>query len=274
MAGWREVKSHHPHRTQSASRTRRAAQVPGVSPGRDPGSPDEVLALQGVVGNQAASQLIAGSGPAVTRPARAPAASTSKRRAEGSPEGGHHRRRSSRLNVEHDLNKPTLAFSASYTGVRTQKLNDAQDIGFNQEATLSRPVGAPQSVESYYEFRQEVRDGYEVEAHKGESQPLGTSFAQDGPYKPPYKNEVIAKAPGYLRFTDDPGFSTGRKIPSGRWLNWYRVFFRWKVKRKETGKEWTSPTVEHSMKAPYDEGKDVRVQARAAANANWTVDLS
>src|SRR5258707_152801 len=102
MAGWREVKPNNPQRTQTVNRTDRAAPVPAVSPGRDPRSPDEVLALQSAVGNRAASELIAGSGAAVARPARAPAAPKGKRRAEGSPEGGHHRRRSSRLNVEHD----------------------------------------------------------------------------------------------------------------------------------------------------------------------------
>jgi hypothetical protein len=271
MSVWREVRARSPQWTEPANRVSRATPVPA---GLDVSSPDEVLALQSAVGNRATSRLIAGTGPGVGRPFRA-RSSTKRGRAEDEPESGHSRRKSSRLNVEHDLDKPILTFGpSSYTGVTTQKLDDAQDFSFNQTATLSRPVGAPQSVESYYEFRQEVRDGWEVSTRPSESQAMKTAFVQDGPYRPPYNSEVITNAPGSISFADDPGFSTDRKIPSGRWLNWYKVFFRWKVKRKATGNEWISPAVGHSLEAQYDEGEDVAVEATAAAPNTWIVDLS
>ena len=270
MSLWREVGTSSPQWTQPANRVGRAIPVPASLDAR---SPDEVLALQSAVGNRATSQLIAGSGPGVGRPSRAPT-STKRKRADPEPESGQSRRKSSRLTVDHDLNKPILDFESSYTGVRTQKLDAAQNFGFNQTATLRRPDGAQQSVESYYEFRQEVRDGYETPTDPGGSQELGTSFDQDEFYEPPYDNEVIENEPGHIRFTDDPGFSTTSKIPVDHWLNWYRVYFRWKVKRKETGTEWTSPEVGHSVDAPYNEGEDVRVRARPAPGKTWTVNLS
>lgn len=270
MSVWREVGTRSPQWTKPANRVGRATPVPA---GLDARSPDEVIALQSAVGNRATSRLIAGSGPGLGRPSRAPT-STKRKNTEAEPESGHSRRKSSRLNVEHDLDKPILTFTSSYTGVGTQKLDDTQEFSFNQTATLSRPLGAPQSVESYYEFRQEVRDGWESPTDASGSRALRTAFVQDGPYRPPYNNEVITNAPGYISFDDDPGFSTTSKIPSGQWLNWYKVFFRWKVKRKETGREWISPAVGHSVDAPYHEGEDVVVRARAAADKTWTVNLS
>jgi hypothetical protein len=278
MALWREVKPKRPKRAQPAGRADRAPAVTS-----EPGSAAEVLALQKAVGNHATSALLAGAGPAVGRPSRAPESSKRKRAAGSPPEGSaaegqHQRRRSSRLKLDDnvDLDKPTLAFNnSSYDGAKTQKLDATQSLNFHQAATLSKPVGAPQSVDYYYEFRQEVRDGYDTtDKSKDGSKALQSNFVQDGPYKPSYNNEVITKTSQYIKFTDDPGFSTTTKIPSGHWLNWYKVFFRWKVKRKETGKEWTSPVVGHSIESTYDEGKDAPVTARPAGNTSWTVDLS
>jgi hypothetical protein len=276
MVVWRQVgkSAQRPpsQRTEPAGRT---VPVSPVSPDLGPRSPEEVLALQRTLGNQATSDLLARRGPGarseVAPPARTQGTSTGSKRQLEEPTAPPPRR-SARLAAEYDLDKPTLSFNSRYTGARTQKLNEAQEFMFDQQARLARPNGAPQSVETYYEFRQEVRDGYESEGST--AQALGTAFVQDGPYRPNYNDEMIDNAPGAITFQDTPGFSHDRRIPVREWLNWYKVFFRWRVKRKETNKEWVSPEVGHSVEAPYDEDKDVAVNARAAGDRQWPVDLS
>lgn len=266
MAGWREVKPNDPVRA-TPGRVQPAAPVAA-----EPGSPADVLAKQESVGNRATSELLAGA--KVEAPSRAPQPSTSKRRREeGSPEGQPERRRSTRNKEDENVDlDPILKFKSSYEGVSTQKLDEAQSIGFAQEATLTKPSAAKKRVDEYYEFRQEVRDGYEsTDKSKDGSQPLGKKFVQDQTFEPPYEGETTARDKEYITFVDNPGWSTSSKIGAGYWLKWYTVFFRWKVKRKSTGKEWTSPEVKHSVESTYDDGNDAEVKAEVAGNKRWTV---
>jgi hypothetical protein len=260
-----------------------AAQTEGV--GRQM-SPDTLLGLQGSVGNQAVTRMVQAASvqpsteDAVMAGLAHDGGGASRRDKRKRPEKGSGSdeekpppRRATRASGKtFDLAHPILKFSSSYQGPRTQKLDATQAMGFDQDATLQRPNGAPQRVSFYYEFRQQVRDGYEAEDGSGHA--LGTNFVQDGPYRPPYTNEVITDAQDTINFHDNPGFSTGSRIQADQWLKWYKVFFRWKVKRKDTNSEWTSPEVSHSLDSPYNDGDDNSITTTSSPDATWAVDCS
>ncbi|MEV1085202.1 DUF4157 domain-containing protein [Streptomyces sp. NPDC050211] len=186
-----------------------------------------------------------------------------------------------------DLSRPVLTFDSEYDGVGTQRLADKQKISFRQDATLSRPDGAPQSTAYYYHFWQEVRDEYVSTDESGKEypQPLGP-WKQDLNYWPPYNNAVISNTPGSITFNDNPGWSSKRKIESGQWLKSYRVSFRWKVayangskfRRGEDGTQaqWTSPPMTHTLTSAFDANNpdaEAPVVAAPAGSGRWTVNL-
>ncbi|MEU3959977.1 DUF4157 domain-containing protein [Streptomyces buecherae] len=198
------------------------------------------------------------------------------------PTAGKRATRSSRKTF--DLSKPKLTFTSAYEGVRTQHLEEQQSIGFRQEATLSRPEGAPQATAYYYHFWQEVADNIVSTNRAGKEfkVPL-KDMEQDQKYWPPYKNAVISNTPPAITFTDNPGWSTDRHIEKGQWLKSYEVHFRWKVAwtngvkwQRGQQADWTSPTVVHRMTSDFDpEEPDApaKVVAEPAGNHEWTVNL-
>ncbi len=174
--------------------------------------------------------------------------------------------------IQFDVNRPQLAFQSAYAGVATQQLNALQNISFDQNATLSRPAGAPQSTASYYNFRQRVRDGYGGTPVGQNDHALGGAFVQDGPFRPNYGNENIINAPAAINFHDNPGFSGDRRIGAGTWLDWYEVRFEWTVSRQDgVGGTWTSPEVTHRIDSAYNAGADVAVAHASTADATWDV---
>ncbi|WP_372515747.1 DUF4157 domain-containing protein [Streptantibioticus ferralitis] len=183
-----------------------------------------------------------------------------------------------------DLNRPTLEFESAYEGPQTQRLHADQSIGFQQVAKLNNPTGAPQRAATNYHFWQEVTDSnvQNVEANGLRDQPSSRSWAQDGPYRPPYNNDVINNGQNSIEFPDNPGFSTTDRMTPGYWLKSYTISFRWKVARN-TGTWnrnipcWTSPVVTHTLQSaldPDNPGQSAPITARAAGNHTWTVDLS
>lgn len=183
-------------------------------------------------------------------------------------------RRSSRLTDTADLTRPTLTFTAQYTGASTQKLHSRQNITFRQYATLIKPHGARRDITHYYELYQEVRDGYQDTAGTGHA--VTTGWVTDGPYHPPYNagQGTITRTPGQIQFGDDPGFSTTTAIAIGSWLTSYDVYFRWRVVLKSNGNEWISPVVHHSIRCPFNAGEDVAVDSTTAGPHQWQVNLS
>lgn len=174
--------------------------------------------------------------------------------------------------AQYDLNRPRLAFQSAYAGVATQQLNALQNISFDQNATLSRPAGAPLSTATYYDFRQKVRDGYGGTPVGPHDHALGGAFVQDGPFRPNYANENIANTPAAINFHDNPGFCGDRRIGIGTWLDWYEVRFQWEVKRRDgVGGTWTSPEVTHRTDSVYNAGADVAVIHASTADATWDV---
>lgn len=215
---------------------------------------------------------------------RAPVESTGKEKIGGGGDGGgdgeepeppeKQRRTSNRLKARAaniDLDAPTLTVTTDYAGVATQKLNVRQNIGFHMVATLTKPAGATEAVDALYDFFQEVRDGFT--SHGGPPHPVGAAFVQDGPFGPNYQDPNITVTPNAIEFDDSPGFSTTSAIAVGDWLNTYDVHFQWRVRRRSTGQEWTSPAIHHSVVCQYNAGADVAVQAVPGANRNWVVDL-
>ncbi|MFE9169112.1 DUF4157 domain-containing protein [Streptomyces kebangsaanensis] len=184
-----------------------------------------------------------------------------------------------------DLSRPVLDFDSSYDGVRTQRLADKQKIGFDQDAKLSRPDGAPLATATYYHFWQEVRDEYVSTDESGKEYPKELDdWKQDLNYWPPYNNAVITNTPGSINFHDNPGWSSDRPIDAGQWLKSYQVSFRWKVayangtsfRRGVTQADWTSPSVTHTMTSAFDPDNPeaaAPVVANAAAAQRWTVQL-
>ncbi|MFE5402596.1 DUF4157 domain-containing protein [Streptomyces sp. NPDC056580] len=184
-----------------------------------------------------------------------------------------------------DLDHPTLTFTSSYTGPASQRLDADQEIGFNQAAVLHNPANAPQRVSSNYHFWQQVTDqNVQIIANDGGHRevPSSRDWVQDGPYRPNYTNAVITDAQDAITFTDDPGFSTSARMSSGYWLKSYSVSFRWKVARN-TGRwntnlpAWTSPEVTHTVTSAFDPDNpeaSVPIDARAAGNRSWLVDLT
>lgn len=178
------------------------------------------------------------------------------------------RPKSARIQSKHDVNiKPHVIFTSRYVGVSTQKLGVEQAMGFDQTATLSLAgTTAPHDLSHYYEFRQEVRDAYTDQA--GIVQPL-TAWAQDLNYQPNYTNAQTLAGKTTIVFTDQPGFSTDRKIDIGEWLISYEVYFRWKVKDKFTNDVWISPAVHHSIACAYNAGNDRPITKAAHGDENW-----
>lgn len=185
-----------------------------------------------------------------------------------------------------DLNKPVLDFTSGYTGVRTQKLYEQQNINFTQTATLRNPANAALMAASNYHFWQEVQDVFvHVDANHGpENQPEHRrNWEWDRPYGPPYRDAVITSAQNAIAFQDDPGWSTTSKLGSGYWLTSYSVSFRWKVARNAgawdmnaVANVWTSPIVTHTVTCDLDvENPDapVRVNARAAGVKHWDIAI-
>jgi hypothetical protein len=184
-----------------------------------------------------------------------------------------------------DLDHPTLTFTSSYTGPATQRLDADQDIGFTQAATLHNPDNAPQRVSTNYHFWQEVTDkNVQIIPTKDGRREERSSrgWEQDGPYRPRYTNSVIMDGQNAITFNDDPGFSTFAKMSAGYWLKSYSVSFRWKVARNTRTwnadlPAWTSPVVTHTLTSDFDPDNPdtpAPIEARAAGDRSWTVDLT
>ncbi|MFF9647199.1 eCIS core domain-containing protein [Kitasatospora aureofaciens] len=184
-----------------------------------------------------------------------------------------------------DLNRPVLEFTSEYEGPATQRLDDAQSIGFQQVARLRNPPGAPQQVATNYHFWQEVKDSNVQIVRSGTDFPATPSsrpWMQDGPYRPPYNNAVINSAQNMIEFNDNPGFSTSARMTAGYWLRSYQVSFRWKVAHaagpwSRTMPAWTSPEVTHTLHSEFDPehpDQPSPIVASPAGDFTWNVDLS
>lgn len=173
----------------------------------------------------------------------------------------------------YDANRPTLTYAGNYQGVANQQLASRQEISFNQNATLTRPHGAPQGAAFYYGFRQEVCDGYASRPAEDHDHDVG-DFEQDGPFQPDYDDENITDTGASIDFHDNPGFSGDTAIPEDHWLNWYEVRFRWTVTRadRDSG-TWISPVVTHRMDAAYTDGSNVPVVTASTPGATWDVNI-
>lgn len=283
----------HPHGTPEQVVSRLAAGRSAADLRRLP--PAAVLGLQRAVGNRATSDLLGESmsaGPLPT-PHQAPG---TKRKADamvgatggaGSPGGGasQPKRRSARLadNPDADLNRPTLSFTSSYRGARTQTLDAEQEFSFPQEATLTRPDGVrSRTAGALYHFRQEVTDSWTLVIPDDRGTPTrrrdGRGWAQDGPYQPPYDSrspgkEMIHTTADSITFEDTPGWSTTSKVGVNEWLESYQVSFRWKVRRVGGNTTWTSPVVTHTLTSPYTDGSDRPANVNPAGSRSWQVPL-
>ncbi|MGW2250120.1 eCIS core domain-containing protein [Kitasatospora sp. NPDC001660] len=222
-------------------------------------------------------------GEAVQRMPAKRDADTAGVRGSSPPSGRSTRAKSRAANL--DLNRPVLEFRSGYEGPTSQKLHDAQNIGFWQAATLKNPQGAPQRVSTNYHFWQEVTDSNVqiVESKNGFGEhPSNRQWTQDGPYRPPYTNAVIDDGQNEIKFHDNPGFSTSAKMTSGYWLKSYSVSFRWKVARRtdpwnRTMPAWTSPEVTHTLVSEFDPDNPDQaapIIADPAGDVTWNVDLS
>ncbi|MEO5644381.1 MAG: hypothetical protein ABIQ40_20620 [Bacteroidia bacterium] len=172
-----------------------------------------------------------------------------------------------------DLNRPRLAFRSAYAGVGTQQVNAQQRISFDQNATLFRPINAPQATATYYNFSQQVKDGFGSTPASAPDHAVGAAFVQDGPFHPPYNDPNITNTAPAIDFHDNPGFSNPSEIPAGDWLDWYEVRFRWQVSRADVGGGgvWTSPEVTHRMDAAYNGGANVPVVTNSTPDTSWDV---
>lgn len=172
-----------------------------------------------------------------------------------------------------DLNRPRLTYQGAYSGVATQKQNVQQQISFDQNATLTKPIGAPLAAATYYDIRQQVRDGYGTTPAVAHQHALGGGYVQDGPFRPPYNDPNITVVANSIDFHDNPGFAGPTAIPAGNWLDWYEVRFQWLVTRRDVGGggTWTSPEVTHRMDAAYNAGADVAIVQNSTAGATWDV---
>jgi hypothetical protein len=174
----------------------------------------------------------------------------------------------------YDLNRPQLTYTGAYLGVGTQQVNAQQRISFDQHAVLQRPAGAPQATDFYYNFRQEVRDGFASTPVSPTDHALGGGFVQDGPFAPPYNDPNITNAPAAIDFHDNPGFSNPSEIPAGDWLDWYEVRFQWLVSRADgggNGGTWTSPEVTHRVDSVYNGGANAPIVPVSTPNTTWNV---
>lgn len=172
--------------------------------------------------------------------------------------------------------KPVLTFTSIYKGTRTQKWDEVQEIGFQQAAQLEWNAMAPNNIDTYFEFRQYVYDKTQWAGHEPEVR----DWQLDGPYKPPYKNAQTQAGKTSITFTDEPGFSStgrsadNRKVAAGDWLQLYTVSFYWEVTRIATGQVWRSDVVTHTMMStPNIDDSDAAVNAVAAGNKRWEIDL-
>src|SRR5512143_464279 len=212
------------------------------------------------------------------------ASATTRKRAGEEGEESATKRRSQRH--KHDpKKKPILEFTSRYSGVTTQKLNETQNITFDQNATLKIPpdANAPFAIDKYYEFRQYVQDTYVERDNNGlPKPPEARPYELDGVYHPPYTRGenagVINKDKNYIRFNDVPGWSKApgksgdRRVQAGQWIDSYNLRFKWQVKGKGAEKPWESPEVHHDMDAKYNNGEDVKVNHQAAGNKTWEVE--
>jgi hypothetical protein len=192
-----------------------------------------------------------------------------KRRLEGGVEPEPKRRRSGRTAPRGaDLSPPTLAVTWRHTGVGIQKLNIAQAMGFHQVAVLTRPDGATTQVAQLYALHQEVRDCFSGHGEKPTNMGL---FRQDKTFKPPYGGESTDQTDTQITFTDDPGWSTTSLIAAGQWLTAYAVDFRWRIRNRDTGAEWVSPTITHTLTCPYADGADAAISATPDGQQTWPI---
>ncbi|MFI1195301.1 DUF4157 domain-containing protein [Micromonospora sp. NPDC020750] len=217
---------------------------------------------------------------------------TSGSRREPYPGGGGRSTRSSTRKKdqpdlpEADLNSLRLSFRSEYEGPATQRLDEKQDIGFYQVATLHAPENLPRSVTAIYDFKQQVKDSFvyyervedDGDFEKKEQRP--SAWAQDGPYQPEYDEapEAIAVGSNSIEFNDHPGWSGRVAMTPGSWLARYSVSFRWKIKRRDArGGTWTSPAVTHNFTSPFAPNNPVEsapVTATPAGNTAWDVTLT
>lgn len=185
-------------------------------------------------------------------------------------------RRSTRLASKYKPDtKPILSFRSRYKGVKTQKWNEVQEIGFEQVAKLEWNAGAPSDIANYFQLYQYV---YDAAKHVGRDEEV-RDWQLDGPYHPPYDNAQILAGKIAITFTDEPGFSStgsrgdNAKVAAGQWLESYTVSFFWEVKRIDTGAVWRSPTVTHTVtSAPAEDGSDAPVNAVAAGSKDWAIN--
>ncbi|MFF9017715.1 hypothetical protein ACF09C_32755 [Streptomyces sp. NPDC014870] len=190
--------------------------------------------------------------------------------------------------VEEEIGNPTLVFTSSYDGDEQQSLNDSNDIGFEQRATLRRADGMQTPAADAYDFWQEVSDesrqivpdSVNYQPKKGRRRPWGV----DGPFRPPYNDEDgnVINAADRITFVDNPGFSTTMRMTPGYFLVDYTVKFRWKVRKKQGGRFtkaepfWESDEMVHTVTSTFDAEKPeeaVQVNHQAAGNRTWNVQL-
>ncbi|MCH5676973.1 hypothetical protein [Streptomyces gilvus] len=285
------------------------------APGRGPMTPARTIALQRTAGNAAVSRMVAesaGAGPKV--PWAAPSTTGAKRTQEESGvergdspprqqrrvEEGPRATRSTRSGKAgtsvrgkdkaedpQPIGNPTLHFTSRYEGPGQQSLASAQEIGFEQRATLRRADGMTTRADDAYDFWQEVTDeNQQITPNAVNYRPKKSkrAWVVDGPFRPPYNTDDgnIVNEAGHITFNDSPGFSGSMKMTEGYWLCSYEVRFRWKVRRKLGGRFtknepfWTSDEMVHRVESVFDpQNPDERakITASAAGDRTWTVDL-
>ena len=229
-----------------------------------------------------------GNGPIQRSVAALPAGGSSKSSGDGSAKGVKRKRgggdekppkrqkRFTRRSLlpQVDPSSTILEFRSEYDGVDTQHLDQKEQIGFAQSATLRRPMFGANSAAHYYDFRQKVMDEYRY-AQPVHHKAMNPDFVQDNGFRPNYENDTTDNLPGLIRFNDNPGFSLENRIPVNSWLSEYEIRFRWEVTRNDgVGNTWVSPTMTHTVACVYNAGQPVDVTHNAAGNATWAVDLT
>jgi hypothetical protein len=200
------------------------------------------------------------------------------------PRGAKAKRPDPQEEPDFDLKAVRLAFDSGYEGVEVQELAGRKSIGFQQTATLHAGGAPPGGMANAYEFRQEVRDAYvayfqaDDGSYQRDEQPL-SNWEQDGDFEPDYDAdpEMIRVGASTITFEDHPGWSGQKALPAGQWLASYRVMFRWKVKRKDAGRTWTTQAVIHELTCDFDPENPVErrnVTGIAAGSRNWEKNLT
>jgi hypothetical protein len=207
---------------------------------------------------------------------------TPKRKAEDPPpQEPEPKRPRTRGSLKQPPGPPTLTVTTVYEGVKTQKLDVSQQIGFKMLATLATSENEAGAVKALYQFRQYVRDRFQEhvsgQSSASDSDDESLDFEVDGPFKPAYKDEhgeqhgYITITQKAIQFEDHPGFSTTARIVEGQWLESYTVEFYWTVTRISDGAVWESDVIEHTATSAYNGGQDALVVTKVAAKKVWNV---